>query len=262
MGAPRRALVTGASSGIGEAVVRAFAERGYRVALLARRTSELERVRASLPRPDEHVVVACDLRDEAALRAAIASAGERLGAFDVVVHSAGVGYRARLEELERVEIERVLALNVTAVLLVDREALPWLERGERPVVIHVASVIARRGIPGQLVYAASKAALVSASEALRLEWAGRGIEVCLVHPGVTRTPFFAVQRNPHGRPPPDLASADEPATVAAAILELDRRPQPEVWLRSRWRWFALASLVAPRFADRWLAKKLGPSDQQ
>lgn len=260
MSSGRRVLVTGASSGIGAAVARLAAERGDRVALLARRVVELERVRASLPGAERHVILGCDLLDEDGLRAAVAEVGQRFGALDLVVHSAGIGYRARLEELRREPLERVLATNLTAVLLLDREALPWLERGERPVVVHVGSVIARRGIPGQLVYAASKAALVSASEALRLEWAGRGIQVCLLHPGVTRTAFFQVQENPFGRPPPDLARADTPERVAEAILDLDRRPQPEVWLGGRWRWFALAGIVAPRLADRWLARKLGPPE--
>ncbi|MCK6445827.1 MAG: SDR family oxidoreductase [Planctomycetes bacterium] len=258
----RRVLVTGASSGIGEAVARLAAARGDRVALLARRADELERVRRSLERRDEHVVLTCDLRDEAAVRAALAEAGRAFGALDLVVHSAGIGYRARLDELETRSIDRVLAINVTAVLCVNREALPWLERGDQPVVVHVGSVIARRGIPGQLVYAASKAALASASEALRLEWAPRGIQVCLVHPGVTRTPFFDVQENPHQRPPPDLAHADTPEQVARVILDVDRRPRPEVWLRSRWRWFAIAGLIAPKATDRWLARKLGPPDRQ
>lgn len=261
MSGRRRALVTGASSGIGAAVARRFAAEGYRVALLARRAEELESVRASLANAGEHRALACDVRDEAAVRAAVAEIGRTFGAVDVVVHAAGIGYRARLEELELAEIERVLATNLTAVLLLDREALPWLERGDRPVVIHVGSVIARRGIPGQLVYSASKAALVSASEALRLEWAERGIEVCLLHPGVTRTGFFAAQANPFRRPPPDLAGADTPERVAEEVLAVDRRPRPEVWLKARWRWFAAATLFTPRLADRWLARKLGPSDR-
>jgi uncharacterized protein len=261
MSGGRRVLVTGASSGIGEASARAFAARGDRVGLLGRRGEELERVRRSLPRADEHVTLACDLLDENALRRAVAEVGRRFGALDVAVHCAGIGYRARLEELELAEIEKVLATNLTAVLLVDREALPWLEKGDRPVVIHVGSVVARRGLPGQLVYTASKAALVSASEALRLEWAERGISVCLLHPGVTRTPFFQTQANPHRRPPPDLASSDSAEDVARAVVALDERPRPEVWLRERWRVFALLSLLAPRFADRWLARKLGtPSE--
>jgi NAD(P)-dependent dehydrogenase (short-subunit alcohol dehydrogenase family) len=262
MTAGRRALVTGASSGIGAAVARLFAERGYRVALLARRAAELERVRESLARAAEHLVLACDVRDDAARRASVAALGARFGGLDVVVHCAGIGYRARLAELEREETERVLATNFTAALLLDRDVLPWLERGERPAAIHVGSVVARRGIPGQLVYTASKAALVSACEALRLEWAPRGIAVCLVHPAVTRTAFFDVQANPHRRPPPDLARADPPAAVAAAILALDRAPRPELWLRSRWRWFALASALAPRLSDRWLARKLGPEQDR
>ncbi len=255
--AGRRALVTGASSGIGEASARRLASEGYRVALLARRGAELERVRTSLPRADEHLALECDLCDDAALERALGIVRERFGALDLVVQNAGRGYLARIEQTEPELVRETLELNVAAVISLARLSLPLLRDGADPVMVLVSSIVGRRGIPGQAVYAASKAALNSLGEALRIEWAAERIAVCTLDVGLTRTPFFANQPNPSALPGPNLAGADDPAAVAQAILTLDRAPQPERWLSTKWRLLAIASVLAPRLADRLLARRLG-----
>ena len=154
----RRALVTGASSGIGEATARRLASAGYRVALLARRGAELERVRASLSEPDAHLCVPCDLRDAAAVAKAMLVVRERFGALDLLVQNAAHGYLARVEQYDPALLRSLVDTNVTAVLDVARESLPLLRGGERPTMVLVSSIVARRGIPGQVAYAASKAA--------------------------------------------------------------------------------------------------------
>lgn len=255
--ARRRALVTGASSGIGESTARRLAEDGYRVALLARRQDELERVRESLPRAEEHLTLACDLRDEHALEAELETVRERFGALELLVQNAGRGYLARVEETEPALVREVLELNVAAVVSLARLSLPLLRVGEAPVMVLVSSIVGRRGIPGQPIYAASKAALNSLGEALRIEWAADRIAVCTLDVGLTRTPFFANQPNPRGLSGPNLAGAADPASVAAAIVALDRNPQPERWLSTKWRLLAIASVLAPRLADRLLVRRMG-----
>lgn len=253
----RRALVTGASSGIGEATARRLAASGYRVALLARRAAELERVRDSLPRADEHLVLTCDLRSPPSIAAAASTLRQHFGALDLLVQNAGHGYLARIEGSEPETIRSTLETNVAALLDVSRECLPLLRRGERPVAVLVSSIVGRRGIPGQVVYAASKAAVNSIGEGLRIEWSADGIAVCVLNVGLTRTPFFGRQPNPAGLPGPNLAGADTPERVAQAIEALDRRPRPEAWLSWKWRVLALASLIAPRLADRLLVRRMG-----
>lgn len=249
--------MTGASSGIGEAVARACAERGDRVALIARRESELQRVAASLPRPEQHLVLPCDIADSAALAQAFAHVEQQFGALDLLVNNAGVGYRALVEELDAELVRHLLDVNVTGLVMCCKHALPLLRRGRDPVVVNISSVVGRRGFPGQAVYAASKAAVCSISEALRLEWAEHGISVCTLNPSTTNTGFFAAQPNPRGLPLPDLARATPPSEVARAVLELDREPRPEVFLAPRWKWLGVLSLLAPRRADRMLAQRLG-----
>jgi NAD(P)-dependent dehydrogenase (short-subunit alcohol dehydrogenase family) len=255
----RRALVTGASSGIGEAVARLLAEQGYRVALLARRAEALATVAAELAPGDHpgHLTLVCDLTDPVAIRAAATELEGAFGALDLLVNNAGCGYRARVEELEPEALERVFATNVRAVLLTCQAALPLLRRGADPVVVNVASVVGRRGVPGQAAYSASKAAVCSIGEALRIEWAPDGIAVCTLNPALTTTGFFEAQANPSDLPHPDLSDAVPAREVAAEVLAMDREPVPERSLRWKWRLLGVLSVLRPRLADRLLVKRLG-----
>ena len=252
----KRALVTGASSGIGAAAARALAAEGFAVALLARRAAPLEEVRASLA-GSGHRVLTCDLTDAAAIRAAAEELRAEWDGLELVVANAGVGYRALLSELDDELVERVFATNVLAPMRLARELLPALQAGEAPVWINVSSVVGRRGVPGQAAYSASKAALSSLSEAMRLEWAPHGIAVCTLNPALTATGFFEAQPNPGALPDPDLASAAGPDDVARELVALAKAPRPERSLR--WKWWLLGALtpIFPRLSDRLLAKRLG-----
>jgi short-subunit dehydrogenase len=117
--------------------------------------------------------------------------------------------------------------------------------------------VGRRGIPGQAAYSASKAAVVSIGESLRVEWAHEKIAVCTLNPGLTATGFFEAQPNPSKLPDPDLGASAGAESVAAHVLALARAPKPEVSLRAKWRWLAILSVIAPRTADRLLVDRLG-----
>lgn len=255
----RRALITGASSGIGAATARLAAQRGYRVALLARRVGALNELLAELPPVPEgkHLALACDLCDPWA----VCSAFERCerdfgGGLDLLVNNAGVGYRARVSELDDDLLRRVIDTNVTGLFTCCREAFPLLCKGDKPVVVNVSSVVGRRGVPTQAAYAATKAAVCSLGEALRLEWAEDGIQVCTLDPGLTATGFFEAQPNPSGLPDPSLEGSQSALEVAASILALDEQPRPELFLRPKWRWLGVLSLLAPRLADRIVARRI------
>ena len=260
----RHALVTGASSGIGEATARALAGAGYRVAVLARRAQRLEQLIEELPPAVEgsggggaHLALPCDLRQPARIEASLERLGEEFGHLDLLVNNAGVGYRAKVEELQPETLTAVFETNVVALLLVCRAALPWLRASERGVVVNVASVVGRRGVPGQAAYSASKAAVCSIGEALRVEWAQEGIEVCTLNPALTATGFFEAQANPAELAHPDLSGAAPAEAVARAVLALDRSPRPELSLRWKWRLLGVLSVLTPRFADRLLVDRLG-----
>lgn len=255
--AARRVLVTGASTGIGAATTRLLARAGYRVALLARRRAELERLALSLPQPERHLVLCADVADDAALGDAFLRLKGTFGGLELLVNNAGVGCRATLEQLDPEAARRTLAVNVLGALRVLQLSLPLLRNGTRPVVVNVSSVVARHGVPGQALYAASKAALSSFGQALRIEWEPYGIAVCTLEPGLTATEFFGAQVNPAGLPPPDLRHADSPEKVGRAILELDRRPHRARCLRAKWKALQMLDALWPSMADRQLARRLG-----
>jgi NAD(P)-dependent dehydrogenase (short-subunit alcohol dehydrogenase family) len=252
----RRALVTGASSGIGAATARLLAASGYRVALLARRRERLEAIRSELE-GEGHLVLPCDLVDADAIESALSELDGAFGGLDLLVNNAGMGYRARVEELDPALLDQVFAANVRGLLLSCRGALPLLRRGELPVVVNVSSVVGRRGVPGQAAYCASKAAVTSIGESLRIEWAPDKISVCTLSPALTATGFFGSQPNPSGLPDPELGGAALPAEVAQHVLALDRSPQPELTLRRKWHWLGILSAAFPRLADRLLLRRIG-----
>jgi short-subunit dehydrogenase len=255
----RNALITGASSGIGLATACLLAAQGYRVALLARREDKLRRIGEDLKRAGalEPLVLPCDLAQPLQIEDSIARLKDAWGSLDLLVNNAGVGYRARVEELEHDKLEHLFRVNVFGPMHTCRLCLPLLRRSQAASVVLVASVVGRRGIPGQSAYSASKAALVSLGEALRIEWARDNIAVSVLQPALTATGFFEAQANPSGLATPDLSGASGPEEVAAAILELDQHPRPELSMRWKWRMLSVLSILSPRWSDRVLARRLG-----
>lgn len=254
----RRALITGASSGIGAATARLLAQAGYRVALLARREDKLTELLGSLP-GEGHLAHAGDVSDERSMAPLWPRLVDEWHGLDLAVNNAGIGYRARVETIDGDLVDRVLATNVKGAMLVAKAALPLLRRGENPVLVNVSSVVGRRGVPEMAVYAASKAALHSLGETLRIEWARDRIRVCTLAPGMTDTGFFAAELNPTGLQPLDGKGTDSAESVARAILALDQKPRPEWILKRKWRVLTALAALSPRLGDRMLMRKL-PGD--
>jgi short-subunit dehydrogenase len=192
------ALVTGASSGIGEALARALAAAGHDLTLVARREAELDRVAAALDGVRVERIRA-DLGELDAIEAVVTRAVGALGAVDVLVNNAGVQIVAPTEDVTTEEGERLLRLNVLAPFRLVRAVLPaMLERG-RGTIVDISSLSALAPAPGMFHYSASKAALAAASESLRAEVKKRGVHVVTVYPGPVRTAMAeaAVQRYDH-----------------------------------------------------------------
>jgi hypothetical protein len=185
-------LVTGASSGIGEAFARLLAERGHNLTIVARRREVLDELAAELER-DHGVqvdVVAADLADEQVrerLLARIRGGGRRLVG---IVNNAGVGAFGRVADHPIEEEQRVVRLNLVALHDLTLAVLPdFVERGEG-AICNVSSVLAFAPIPQNATYAATKAFVTSFSEALHTELVGTGVSCTAVHPGPTKTAVF------------------------------------------------------------------------
>ena len=193
-------VVTGASSGIGEATALAFAKKGAFLALGARRLDRLNAV-AQVCRdkgsPDVSVR-RLDVGRAPEARAFIAAALRDHERIDVLVNNAGVGWMGRLHEMTDEKIDELVATNLKGVITTTQAALPAMLQRRRGVIVNVASVVGFRASPYSAVYSATKHAIVGLSHALRGELSGTGVKVCVVYPGVTDTEFFDSTEAPVG----------------------------------------------------------------
>ena len=181
------ALVTGASSGIGEATAVALAAEGAAVAIAARRVDRLDTLKAKLEAEGARVfAVELDVTDEAACRTAVERTVQELGGLDIVVNNAGVMLLGPIEGADTQDWRRMVETNVLGLMYVTHAALPHLlERGGD--VVQVSSVAGRVARAGSGVYNASKFAVGAFSESLRQEVTTRGVRVTLVEPGAVAT---------------------------------------------------------------------------
>jgi 3-oxoacyl-[acyl-carrier protein] reductase len=188
----RRALVTGASRGIGRAVAAVFAENGAHVAVhYGRDRQAAETVVAELPGAG-HAAVGCDLGDCGAATALPDRAGQALGGLDIVVNNAGIFALHDLTDPGWADVwQRTLAVNLSGPAHVIAGALPWLERAGGGHIVNVSSRGAYRGEPQAPAYGASKAGLNALSQSLAQALAPRGIVVVGVAPGWVHTDMTA-----------------------------------------------------------------------
>ncbi len=175
------ALVTGASGGIGSGIARALAERGARLALSGSNAAKLDGFRAELG--GDHVALACDLSDAAAVDALVPQAVSALGKLDILVNNAGVTRDNLAMRMKDDEWDQVIRVNLEAAFRLCRAAAKPMMKARFGRIVSITSVVGQTGNPGQANYAASKAGLVGMSKALGQELASRGITVNCVAPG-------------------------------------------------------------------------------
>jgi short-subunit dehydrogenase len=244
----RVAIVTGASSGIGEATARLMTEAGMRVALCARRKDRLEKLAAEIRSAGGEVSVhPLDVTDATGLRWMVDEAARQWGRIDVLVNNAGRGLAATFEQTTAEEFRALLELNVLAVFNATQAVLPIMRRQGGGHIINVSSMVGRRGVPYRAAYSATKFALGGMSEALRVELTGSGVMVSLVYPVGTLTEFHEAE--PQKIPWRQVGPMQTAERVARAILRCARRPRAEVYPYWPARILALLSVVAPRLVD-------------
>lgn len=220
----RVVIVTGASSGIGEATARAFARSGDRVVLTARRAERLEQLAAELA---GSLALPGDLSKMEDITRVVADTLRTFSRIDVLVNNAGVARYDWLERLREDDIRNEIMVNLMAPVLLTKAVLPAMQAQGRGVIINVGSVAGRIGAPTMSIYNTTKFGLEGFSEALRREVGPQGIHVCVVSPGgVTGTEFGqkGERANLAVTTPAWLrVTADQ---VAAAIVGLADRPRP------------------------------------
>ncbi|WP_332118227.1 SDR family NAD(P)-dependent oxidoreductase [Azorhizobium caulinodans] len=186
--AGKRALVTGASRGIGAAIALALAEKGADVAITYERSADkaAEVVRAIEAKGRRGIALQADSADPAAVKRSVDDAATALGGLDILVNNAGIARGGALADMSLADIDALLNVNVRAVVLASQAALGHLREGGR--IISIGSCLAER-VPfgGVTVYSATKSALLALTRGLARELGPSGITVNLVHPGSTDT---------------------------------------------------------------------------
>jgi short-subunit dehydrogenase len=214
--ASRVAVVTGASSGIGQALVRALAREGYKVGLLARRGDVLQTLAQEITAAGGVAAhAAADVSDHKATVEAIHQLAAQLGPVDLLIANAGVGVPSEIEPFNVAEMERLFQINFFGVLHAIDGVLPeMLKRGSGHLAA-VSSLAAYRGMAAQQAYTASKAAINNFFEGLRVQLRPRGIAVTTICPGFVWTPMT----EDHPFKMPFLLSAEKAATRILRALK-------------------------------------------
>ena len=245
----KTALITGASSGIGAEFARALARRGSNLILVARSQDKLRALATELT--DKHGVaarvIARDLSEENSARQ-VAGEVEKLGLnVEILVNNAGFGSQGDLETIDPARDHAQTMLNVVAVVDLTHAFLPAMVARGSGAIINVASTAGFVPLPGQAVYGASKAFVLSFSEALWAENRERGVRVVALCPGATDTPFFEAVGKEITAP-----KATPQFVVRAALAGLSRGDSFVVPGRNNW----IVADVLPRLLPRMLLAKL------
>jgi short-subunit dehydrogenase len=255
-------LLTGASSGIGQATGLALAQAGARLGLVARRAERLEAVASVITAMGgEALVLPGDITLPLTMEEAVRRCVERFGRLDVLVNNAGAGLFCTVEETTERDLDEMLAVNLKGTVRGIKAALPVMRRQGSGHIINVASTAGRRGSPYVGAYCAAKFGVVGLTESLRVELLGSGIRVSLVCPGATRTEFFQVarRRTPRHRGP--VGPVETAERAAERIVRVARRPRAEVIAQPfRRKAFLILSLLAPGLTDRLVARVIRSSE--
>ena len=212
----KRALITGAGSGIGRAIALRLAEEGMKLALVGRSADKLMRTAAMTGRPLDMLVLPTDITTPKGIDDIMRILEGHFKGLDVLVNNAGMALNCPFEAIQEADFDRIMALNVKAPFVLCQRTLKLLRLSDCPTIINIGSVTAHQGYAGQAAYSASKHALLGLTKALAREVSAEGIRVHMISPGGVYTDMIAVARpdlSPEG-----MIQPEEVAELAAYLI--------------------------------------------
>ena len=212
----KRALITGAGSGIGRAIAIRLAEEGMKLALVGRSADKLMRTAALTGRPLDMLVLPADITTDRGIRDIMHIMEGHFKGLDVLVNNAGMALNCPFEEITDEAFDRIMALNVRAPFVLCRNCLKLLRTSDCPTIINIGSVVSHEGYVHQAAYAASKHALLGMTKSLAREVCSEGIRVHMISPGGVYTDMISVARpdlSPEG-----MIQPEEIAELAAYLI--------------------------------------------
>lgn len=229
--------ITGASSGIGEALAKVFSAQGAVLVLSARRQPELERVRAGLSAPERHMILPLDLTESDRFPAAVEAVLAQCGRLDMLVNNGGISQRSRIFETDLAVDRRVMEVNYFGAIGLTKAALPALRAAGDARVVVISSLVGELATPMRSAYSASKHALHGWFEALRAEEYDNGLRVLMVMPGFVQTNVsinaITADGSDHGVMDDHQAAGLEVGACATRILRAVQRDREQVIIGGR-----------------------------
>ncbi|MDA0746789.1 MAG: SDR family NAD(P)-dependent oxidoreductase [bacterium] len=216
------AIITGAGSGIGQAIARSFAESGIQVVLAGRQAHTLEKTASELGTTAR--IVPTDVTDRNSVRTLAEKTLEDFGRIDILVNNAGINTQKRnLRDISDEDWDRVIQINLTGAFNTFRAMLPQMEKQGDGLVINISSMAGKRaGTTGGAAYSASKFGLASLTQSINAEFRETGIRACCIFPGEVDTPILDLRPNPVSAEKRNAAL--QPGDVAAAALMVAQLP--------------------------------------
>jgi len=250
-----RAIITGASSGIGREIALELARRGAHVVVTARREDRLNQLAKEIRAGGGRVeAVVGDIVDPVVRQQVIATAPNVYGGLDILVNNAGVGAMGLFEQGKPETLRHVMEVNFFSLVEMTRLALPLLKAGRKPIIVNISSILGRRGTPHNSAYSASKFAVHGFSESLRAELSRRGIDVLVVSPGTTSTEFFDSVIEQHSKPAWPEHTPVSPAYVAKKTVQAMCQGRHEIIPYLWGKVLCWLNRLSPRLVD-WLMSR-------
>jgi short-subunit dehydrogenase len=242
-------MITGASSGIGKGLALEIAARGARLGLLARREDVLNELVAEIKKQNGTAVAAgADVRDPNAVRAAAERFRVELGPIDVMIANAGIGTSKHSVELDPVEVAEVININVLGAVNSVAAVLPEMVERKSGQLVAISSLAGYRGLAKSAAYCASKAALSSYFESLRIDLRHTGVSVTIVHPGFIKTSLTAGREAKM----PYLMELDDAVKKIVTAIEKGKKSYAFPWQLAT---FVRAGMIMPTAMYDWIAER-------
>jgi short-subunit dehydrogenase len=269
-----KVIVTGASSGIGAAIVDELVKDGVDMVITARRGDRLNEIIEQIQNKYSDysptngvrkiIPVVGDITDEAVRERVICAARDELGGLDILINNAGVGAMSLVETTERETLRRILEVNFFALFEMTQLAIPLLKESYTselnkklkiyPMVVNLSSIVGLRGVPHYGVYGAAKFAVNGLSETMRAEFKKLGIDVLVVCPGTTASEFFDVLYQSNSAPSLPIHTAVTTQYVASRIVKAMKRGKHKIIPYFPAVILDYLNRFCPRFTDWVMAK--------
>ena len=251
--------ITGASSGIGEALAKTFAKHKVKLVISARRTEELERVKAETGLSDADILVLpLDVAEHTAFEAATKKVIERFGQIDILVNNAGLSHWSKIKDTSMDVIKTILNVNFLGGVGLTKAVLPYMLEKKKGNIVVISSILGHITSPKQGAYNASKHALMGFFDTLRAEISGDGIKVLLVCPGFVRTNVAKNSLDRNGQPINKdnamIAGGLDPMYVSEKVLNAIQNNKEEIIVAGAKEKFAI---LVKRFAPGLFSKFIG-----